>query len=142
MWDVIVVPGARVDDQGAPIGAFRRRLDTAEAAFQAGLAPRVAVSGAGEAEVGAVWLQTRGMPASAIVTETEARTTEENAALLARILGPVRVLVVSCDVHLWRCGRTFRRHFPEVGLLGVPSPGIPWRNGARELFGVARDLLR
>src|ERR1039458_9566308 len=101
--DAIAVFGAAEYD-GRPSPVYRARLDHAEVLFNRGIAPLIiTVGGDGgdefsEGAVGREYLMGAGVPESAIIAETESRSTEESArriAVIARTNGLHRLVVVS-----------------------------------------------
>ncbi len=125
--------------------------------YHAGRAPIVVLSGAGhperpgawsEAESAAIFLSDLGVPASALLLESEARTTRQNAiqvGALLRARGAERALVVTSALHMRRALATMeasglelvpaatdfrvvkdppasvRRYMPDVGALARSS---------------------
>src|SRR5260370_38752900 len=78
-------------------GAGERPFREAEL-FRAGAAPRILVSGAGDADGNRLLLMHRGVPSSAIVLEPNSKTTRENALLsipMLRRLGAKKVILVT-----------------------------------------------
>lgn len=127
--DAIVVAGCPPRADGRPSPALYRRVRLGVDLWQQGRAPILVFSGGGapvtEAEAAARMAQEAGVPPHAIRCEPEATSTEENALYTSRILGPVRIVVVTDAWHAWRCQRVFQRHFPAVEAVGVP---VSWRN--------------
>ncbi len=88
--------------------------------YHAGRAPLLILSGGrdprrpeswSEAESGAIFLRDLGVPDEALVLESEARTTRDNAALVAEILQSRdldHVLLVTSAAHMHRALATFR----------------------------------
>lgn len=136
--EAIVVMGAAQYD-GQPSPALQRRLAGAERLYQAGCAPLVLVSGGrregdrfSEGEAGVAYLQLRGLPASALVAETEARTSVENLSLAQALLPAGRWLVVTDDLHSVRTGVAARRLGLDVQVLGVRVRTGRWDYALRE----------
>jgi uncharacterized SAM-binding protein YcdF (DUF218 family) len=120
----IVVLGAAVRSDG-PSPKLRARLDAAAAAFAAQCAPRIIVTGSGEAETMARYLIERGVPADRIEREPYALSTRGNAVRVARMLpAGAHILVVTQTAHLRRALALFRR-------VGVDAEGL----AAGEPFG-------
>jgi uncharacterized SAM-binding protein YcdF (DUF218 family) len=128
VFDALVLLGCRVTSGGLP-GPARRRVEAAAAAFAAGFAPRVAVTGGKrwgatiEAEELARALRAAGVPSDAILFERAATNTFENARFTAKLLVPLgftRVGLVTCDWHLPRALWNFR----EAGLSAEPLPAV------------------
>lgn len=110
------------------------------AAFEAGAAPILLISGAGgEAEVGGALAQELGLPHSALLLETEATSTRQNAAFSAAMVSG-RVLVVTDDFHVWRCSWLYGAHFAEVEVVSVAGSRW-WRPRLREGLSIAKAML-
>ncbi|HVN92612.1 MAG TPA: YdcF family protein [Terracidiphilus sp.] len=108
--DAIGVLGAAEYD-GRPSPVFRVRLDHALELYHRGIAPLIiTLGGPGgdqytEGSVGAEYLISRGVPEPDIIAETESRNTEESArriAVIARVNGIHRLVIVSDDTHMFR----------------------------------------
>jgi uncharacterized SAM-binding protein YcdF (DUF218 family) len=130
--DAIVVLGA-AQYAGRPSPVLRARLDHAYMLWETRRAPWVLLTGGrgtgdveSEAEAGRRYLMRRGIPARAILMETEGRTTlaslrAADAQLRARAIpatGRARVLLVSDPFHMLRLELLSRLH----GLVPLPSP--------------------
>jgi uncharacterized SAM-binding protein YcdF (DUF218 family) len=112
--DAIVVLGA-AQYNGAPSPIFKARLDQAAYLFGEGFSQTVIVTGgkqAGdrftEAEAGANYLVTRGIPEEAILNENEGRTTLESLQQVRQLAdeeGINSVLLVSDPMHSERIKR-------------------------------------
>ena len=148
-FDALVLLGCRVGSDALP-GPARRRVETAAAAFTAGLAPRVAVSGGKrwgatiEAEELARALCQAGVPHEAILFERSATNTFENARFSAKLLVPLgftRVGLVTCDWHLPRALWNFR----QVGFTAEPvpaaSPSVAMSERALRMLGERAAFL-
>ena len=126
--DVIVILGSRVYPGGVPGPALTRRTQHAVALYDHGLAPAIICSGgkAGpetstEAAAACGLAASLGVPPAALLLETQARSTEENALDTAAIMaahGWRTVLVVSDGYHLYRADLLFR----HAGLIPYPTP--------------------
>lgn len=139
---MIIVPGARVNPDGAPSGALRRRIDVAASLWQDHPEVRIATSGfRGEARCVVRELVALGVPPGRLVADPDARNTAENASHLRTILGDTPICVVTDDFHAWRSARLFRGHFSNVQVHAARSAGMPWRNALREVFSVVSHLL-
>lgn len=108
--DAIGVLGAAEYD-GRPSPVFRARLDHALVLYDRGIAPLIiTLGGPGgdqytEGSVGADYLMSKGVPEEDIIAETESRNTEESArriAVIARVNGLHRLVIVSDDTHMFR----------------------------------------
>lgn len=124
--DVIVVLGAAQYD-GTPSPLLRSRLSHALNLYNAGLAPKIAVTGGKqsgdrftEAAASKRWLTDRGVPAANIIVETSGHSTWEslrNVAPELRRNEVQRVIVSSSAWHVQRCALTLR----ELGFSAEPS---------------------
>jgi uncharacterized SAM-binding protein YcdF (DUF218 family) len=121
--DAIVVLGATVSPSGILSAESTRRTDHGIELYQQGLAPRLILlggtreGGPSEAEIRAKVARLHSIPAEAIVTESRARTTREEAARvgdLARSRGIRTVLLVTNSGHLARARPLFERAGFEV----------------------------
>lgn len=144
-YDALVVPGARVYDDGSLSPAFVRRLSRAVEIWQEGRGAVLIISGRGpgpvsEGEAGAAWVIARGVPEQAVHIEVRAGSTRDNARYTAAMVSG-RVLVVTCDTHAFRCRRVFADSFAEVEVEAVPSPGR-WKTRVREWGSLLKDYWR
>ncbi|MGH2531436.1 MAG: YdcF family protein [Thermomicrobiales bacterium] len=140
--DAIVVMGAAQFD-GRPSAVLRARLDEALAAYEAGNAPFLVVTGgqqAGdrftEARASRDYLIERGVPADAILMEDEGRNSWQSLQAVARLLEDrdlERVLLVSDGFHLFRVKLMAR----DLGLepFGVAADESPIRAWSGAEFG-------
>jgi len=121
--DAIVVLGATVSPSGILSAESTRRTDHGIELYQQGLAPRLILlggtreGGPSEAEVRAKVARRHSIPAEAIMTESRARTTREEAARvgdLARSRGIRTVLLVTNSGHMARARPLFERAGFEV----------------------------
>jgi uncharacterized SAM-binding protein YcdF (DUF218 family) len=108
--DAIGVFGAAEYD-GRPSPVFRARLDHAHSLYDRGIAPLIVTLGGdggdehSEGAVGRSYLMGAGIPESAIIAETQSRSTSESArriAVIARTNGLRRLVVVSDGTHMFR----------------------------------------
>lgn len=123
----IVVLGA-AQYVGRPSPVLRARLDHAIDLWRRRLAPLIIVTGGtgigdttSEAAVSQRYAVRRGVPASAILLETQGRTTSESMAGVAALMGTRSrrdVLLVSDPFHMLRLTILARRH----GLQPYASP--------------------
>ena len=123
----IVVLGA-AQYVGRPSPVLRARLDHAIALWRQNLAPIMIVTGGrgsgdttSEAAVSQRYAIRRGVPSSAILLETEGRTTSQSMEGVAALMGPRGrndVLLVSDPFHMLRLTILARRH----GLVPFSSP--------------------
>jgi uncharacterized SAM-binding protein YcdF (DUF218 family) len=108
--DAIAVFGAAEYD-GRPSPVFRARLEHARTLYERGTAPLIITLGGNggdehsEGAVGRDYLMGMGVPDSAIIAETESRSTSESArriAVIARANGLRRLVIVSDGTHMFR----------------------------------------
>jgi uncharacterized SAM-binding protein YcdF (DUF218 family) len=128
----IVVLGA-AQYVGRPSPVLRARLDHAIALWHQGIAPVLIVTGGRgtgdtttEAAVSQRFAVQRGIPVSAILLETEGRTTSQSMAGIAELMvGQHRkdVLLVSDPFHMFRLVILARRHGLEP--FASPTPTSP-----------------
>ncbi len=148
--DAICVFGA-AEYNGRPSRILRARLDHALELYRRGIAPTVLTLGGSapgdsysEGGVGAAFLRAHGVPASAIIAETESRTTEESVEQVIRIArrnGYHSIVVVSDPAHVFR----IRSIFAGDGMRVLVSPrhaipnggesGAEWKEIIHEILG-------
>lgn len=140
--EAIVVMGAAQYD-GQPSPALQRRLNGAKRLFDAGCAPVVLVSGGrregdrfSEGEAGVTYLRLQGMPASALIAETESRTSVENLRAAQDLLHGGRWLVVTDDLHTVRTAVAAQRLGQDVQALGVRVRADRWDYALRETMAL------
>jgi uncharacterized SAM-binding protein YcdF (DUF218 family) len=145
--DAIVVFGAAEYD-GRPSPVYRARLDHALTLYQRGVAPLLITLGGNggdqynEGAVGREYLMGMGVPESAIIAETESRSTEESArriAVIARANGLRRLVIVSDGTHLFRIHEICSADGLDV--LTSPRPRIAVEGGSQEFERVAHEIL-
>ena len=128
--DAIVVLGAAQYD-GRPSAIYEARLTHAVDLYAEGVAPLLVFTGGRgpgdrftEGGTGARWATERGVPASAVLTEEQSRTTYQNLAGARRLLerrdpgGRHRIVVVSDPFHMFRAVR----QADDLGMDAYPSP--------------------
>jgi uncharacterized SAM-binding protein YcdF (DUF218 family) len=143
-YDYVVVAGAGVMPDGTASDALLARTRLAVDLYEAGAAPRIALTGGvgdwgdAESEVAAALARGWGVPEEALVLERTSTSTEENAAHLHAILGDARIVVVTDRYHALRCRRVFGRYFPEPDAVGAVSPWfVRLRGSIREVAALA-----
>lgn len=140
----IIVLGARVEPDGGPSPALKRRLDLAARCYHEGYAPWIITTGARgddepmpEGDAMRTYLLSQGIPAEAVTPETASYNTQqnlENAQALLAARGVEDVLIVTSDYHLWRA-------VSIAGDLGLTACGAGSLNA--ETFPVAvRNILQ
>jgi uncharacterized SAM-binding protein YcdF (DUF218 family) len=136
--DAIAVFGA-AEYSGRPSPVYRARLDHAEALYKRGIAPLIVTLGGdggdqySEGGVGREYLMAAGVPESAIIAETESRSTAQAArrlAVIARANGFRRIVVVSDDTHLFRIHAICAANGLDV--LTSPRPKVTGSSTERE----------
>ena len=125
--DVILVMGA-AEYRGRPSPVLRARLDHALELYQRKLAPHILTTGGAggdatftEGGVGRSYLIGKGVPADAIIVETEGESTVYSTALAGEIMrrmGLRSAIVVSDGYHIFRVKRMLESH----GLTAYGSP--------------------
>ena len=152
-FDVLVVLGCRV--QGGQLSqAALRRVERAARAFREDGSLLVVASGgkvwqgSRECEVFAEGLVARGVPAAQVLQERESLTTRGNARGVAELLrdeAPRRVGIVTCDWHMARALRLFRRVGFDPIAVPATSPSrslqVTAARSIRERISLALDLL-
>jgi cyclophilin family peptidyl-prolyl cis-trans isomerase/uncharacterized SAM-binding protein YcdF (DUF218 family) len=152
-FDVLVVLGCRV--QGGRLSAAAlRRVERAARAYREQGATLVIASGGKawdgftECEVFARGLVERGVAGPCVLEERESLTTRGNARGVARLLRgkpPQRLGLVTCDWHMPRALRLFRRVGFAPLPVPAPSPARPLHitvaRSLRERASLALDLL-
>jgi uncharacterized SAM-binding protein YcdF (DUF218 family) len=145
--DAIGVLGAAEYD-GRPSPVFRARLDHAKELYSRGIAPLIiTLGGTGgdqytEGAVGREYLMSLGVPESAIIAETQSRSTEESArriAVIARANGMRRLVVVSDGTHLFRIHAICAADGLDV--LTSPRPRGNIAVGSQEFERIAHEIL-
>jgi len=145
--DAALVLGAAVaGDHPTPV--FAERLRHAVALYKAGKVRTLVMTGGknpydavGEAEAGRAWAMAAGIPAEAILVETQSRTTRQNIDFAAPILAEhqlARVLVVSDPLHLRRAVTMAR----ELGIDAWPAatPTSRYQTLGTQLPMLAREV--
>lgn len=114
-------------------GSLERAVRAAEL-FQSGVAPKIIVSGAGDAEPNKRFLVSKGVPADAIEVEPNSRSTKQNAQFSIPLLrtlrakrqaqgeeGPLRVIIVTTWYHSRRSLHAFQHYAPDIQFYSRPS---------------------
>jgi uncharacterized SAM-binding protein YcdF (DUF218 family) len=105
-------------------GGSGERPTRAAELFRAGVAPRIIVSGAGDAGGNRLLLMNRGVPGRAIELEPNSKTTKENALFsipLLRAEGAKRVVLVTSWYHSRRALKCFRHYGSDIQFYSSPS---------------------
>lgn len=140
--DAIVVLGT-AQYNGRPSPVLRARLDRALAAYEAGSAPLIVVTGGRnpgdaftEAEASRDYLLEQGVPEDALLLENQGRDSWQSMRRVRTLLGArdlSQVLLVSDGFHLFRLKLMAR----DLGLepYGTPATRSPIRQGGGTEFG-------
>lgn len=123
-FDAIIVLGSSADSEGNPTSLQLAHVTEAVHEYERGIAPRLILTGGAvrnqyvEAQVMARSAEALGVPASALVLETQARDTIQNACNASRIM----------QAHGWRSAEVISsaEHLPRAGLIFSHTP-IEWR---------------
>jgi uncharacterized SAM-binding protein YcdF (DUF218 family) len=138
-----VILGAALRADGGLGPALAERVEAGVAAWKQGRAPRLIMTGAIEAVAMKRRALELGVPEEAVVVETRALTTRENALFSAEIVGPgARVLVVTQAYHRPRAVGAFRRAGLAAEALEFASRSPPPRAHFRELLARAIYKVR
>jgi len=144
--DAIVVLGAPLGAGDRPTAALAERIEAAATLYARGGAPVVVATGGvtagatrAEAAVMAEQLIARGVPAAAILVEDRARSTAENAAFVAALLGDRRrVWLVTQPFHARRARWLFRRAGMAPRVWHI-ADSIEYRDRRRALRWLSRE---
>ena len=124
---IVVLGGSGVRGDGVLTDISQRRTMHGIALYRRGLAPRLLLSGdVSEADARAALARETGVPAEALMTESRAHTTREEAMLIAARLLPAgagRILLVSDAQGMRRAQALFERAGFEV--LAAPADDVP-----------------
>lgn len=123
-FDVLVVLGSPADEDGNPTPKELARVSEAVREYERGVAPRLLFTGGPErnqyveADVMAGAAAARGIPPSAILVETKATDTIQNACYSTRIL----------QAHGWHSAEVISSayHLPRAGMILSRIP-LDWR---------------
>lgn len=128
---IVVLGAGGVRGDGTLSDSSLRRTMYGIALYRRGLAPLLALSGPPsgtgyvEADVRAAFARDAGIPASAIVTESTARTTREEASRMRALLLPrgIRRILLVVDVEgSYRAARVFERN--GFDILVAPAEDV------------------
>jgi uncharacterized SAM-binding protein YcdF (DUF218 family) len=153
-FDAIIILGSKIDSDGTPSPNLLSRVTEGVREYERGVAPRIIVTGGKtsaytEAEVMARLARAQGVPDSAIVKESQAENTIQNACYSTRIMkqhGWKSAEVVTSPSHLPRAGIIFS-HTPiewrshSAPSLDAPAQGTPWSASVSEVLHTGYYLL-
>lgn len=147
--DVIIVLGCKVRADGEPGYTLRSRVERGVELYHQGVAPRILFTGAAvyspfvEAEVMARLAEQLGVPREAMVLETRATNTRENATYsiaLLRTAGWREAVVTTSAFHCRRSAVLFAQEGLEVLCAAARTPSeVPLRR--RILFRIWERYL-
>ncbi len=129
-FDAIVVLGTKSDSDGNPTPRQLARVNEGVAEYERGVAPHLIFSGGAvgnqfvEADGMARAAEAEGIPASAILEDTESRDTIHNACDVARLMRARNwrsAEVISSASHLPRAALVFRRLPLDWRMHAAPS---------------------
>ena len=142
--DVALVLGAAVEvDRPSPV--FAARIDHAVELWREGRVRRIVFTGGtgegdrlSEAAAARRYARVAGVPANAILMETQSRTTRQNLQFAAPLVSGDTVLLVSDDLHLTRAMAMAER----LGLRAMPAaaPASAYRSWRTRLPFALREL--
>ncbi len=153
-FDTIIILGAGIDRDGNPTPILLARITEGVREYERGTAGHIIVTGGEQkghiqADVMARLVEAQGVPSSAVLRESRAQNTIENACYSARIMkehGWKSAEVVTSASHLPRAGIIFNRVPIEwrghaAPSLAAPSEGASWSDSAVEVLHTGYYLL-
>jgi uncharacterized SAM-binding protein YcdF (DUF218 family) len=129
-FDAIIVLGYPATSDGDPSPRELASVNEAVREYERGVAPRLIFTGAAvanqfvEAQVMALAAEAQGIPAEAVLTETQARDTVQNACLAVRMMkahGWDSAEVIANPAHLRRAAMIFNRMPIEWRMHASPQ---------------------
>ena len=127
-WLVVSVPMEKADALIVLGGEPLARPTEAARLYMAGVAPKIFVTGVGDAARNRQILIGAGVPPAKIITEPDATTTYANATLSKPLLEAAHVrtaLIVTSPFHTRRALATFCKVMPDI-RFGVTDASISW----------------
>ncbi len=150
--DAIVVFAGGAGESGQAGGGYQERVQQAVALYKNGHASHIVFSSGfvfafKEAEVMRSLAVEQGVPAEAVVLETESKSTRDNVVLSYDILrrqGWRRILLVSSPYHMRRATLVWQKLAPEVEVVAAPvlSSQFYTRDGGpslEQMRGIAHE---
>jgi len=154
--DAIIVLGAAAYD-AKPSPVFQERIRHGLDLYEAGYAPLLIFTGGyggsgarfSESQVARRYALKQGVPAKAILIETQSRNTVQNLVEAKRLMdqrGLHRVIIVSDPLHMARALRLSRAMGIDALASSTPSTRFrslhtSWRFLAQEIYFFHRDLF-
>ncbi|MEU8898237.1 ElyC/SanA/YdcF family protein [Nocardia sp. NPDC048505] len=147
---VVIVPGAKVAEDGTPMAYLRGRLDAAIELVRTGRAGAILVSGDGAGRSGdeiasmTKYLADQGIDPGLVRSDPEGFSTRETCERAARLFGVDRALVVTQYQHVPRAVALCRS--AGIEAHGVTAPCecrriTVLRNNAREWLAAPKAVL-
>lgn len=130
-WLVVSVPMEKADALIVLGGESRARPQEAARLFKKGVAPRIFITGDGDAVANRRILTGEGVPATRITVEPKATTTYENALFLKPLLEEAKIrsaLIVTSPFHTRRALATFRKVIPSVSFGVTDASLASWKS--------------
>lgn len=123
--DAIVVLGAGINWDGSPSAVLKDRLDVADSLYNAGVAPKIIMSGDNsdssynEVMAMAKYSKANGIPASDIFCDHAGLSTYDSMYRLKNVFNVERCVIVTQEYHLYRAVYDARGF--GIDARGVPS---------------------
>ncbi len=145
--DAIAVFGAAEYD-GKPSPVFRARLDHARSLYAHNIAPLIITMGGdggdqfSEGAVGREYLMGTGIPESAIIAETQSKSSSQSAqriAVIARANGLRRIVIVSDPLHMFRIHAICSAD--GINVLTSPRPRAANEDKARRWESLRHEIV-
>lgn len=149
-YDCIVVLGAAVRSDGTPSEMLQHRLDVAIAAYRAGVAPKILMSGDNgtahynESDNMKAYAVAKGVPSEDVFCDYAGFDTYDSMYRAQSIFGAKRVFAATQEYHLFRALYIARGLGMEAaGVSGSLNryAGQPWYS-MREAAARTKDLLK
>ncbi len=147
--DCIIVPGARVYEDGTPCSVLRDRLDTAICLYKAGMSDRILLSGDhgtvdyDEVTAMKVYAMEQGVPERDIFLDHAGFSTYETMYRAASIYGAESCVVVTQRYHLYRAVYLAERM--DMQVFGVEADRGSYQRlryyEARETLARVKDVI-
>lgn len=122
--DCIVVLGAGINWDGSPSAVLKDRLDTANSLYEAGVAPKIIMSGDNSEssynEVMAMvkYSRAQGVPAADIFCDHAGLSTYDSMYRLKNVFSVQRCVIVTQEYHLYRA-------VYDARAFGIDAKGVP-----------------
>lgn len=149
--DAIVVFAGGVGESGDIGGGYQERIERAIDLYRLGLSQKIVISSGfvfrfKETDIMAAIAQREGIPASAIVLESQGTNTYENVRNVKPILekeGAKKVLLVSAPYHMRRALLVWKKAAPDIEVVPASSESYfyehSWGANFRQIRGIALE---